>query len=190
MLHLRVALLVSAIFPAAPAIAGNAMQGENLLQALPPGFKIGYRTRQGQMSMSEMVPADESVERWTRMVTTQVFHGARMPADGFQQRLAASLSGACPGANAVKINAGEEDGYTYALWQHACPLNPATGKPEHFWSKTIEGSDAFYSIQFAFRRTPSERDTHVALRYLAEVRICDSRIPGKDCPNVRPAHQD
>ena len=140
MSHLRFALLVSALLPAASAIADSAMQGENLLQALPHGYKIGYQTRQGQMSMSEMVPSDESVESWTSMVTTQVFHGARIPADAFQQRLAANLSGACSSANAVQIDAGEADGYTYALWQHVCPLNPATGKPEHFWSKTIEAT--------------------------------------------------
>jgi hypothetical protein len=190
MSHLRFALLVSALFPSASAIADSAMQGENLLQALPHGYKIGYQTRQGQMSMSEMVPSDESVESWTSMVTTQVFHGARIPADAFQQRLAANLSGACSSANAVKIDAGEEDGYTYTLWQHVCPLNPATGKPEHFWSKTIEGNDAFYSVQFAFRHAPSERDTNLALRHLAGVRLCDSRIRGRDCPNVRPVHQD
>lgn len=190
MSHLRFAFLVSILFPVASVIAGSAMQGENLLQSFPHGYKIGYQTRQGQMSMSEMVPSGESVERWTSMVTTQVFHGSRMPADGFQQRLAASLSGACPGANAVKIDTGEEDGYTYALWQHVCPLNPATGTPEYFWSKTIEGNDAFYSVQFAFRRAPSEHDTNLALRHLAGVRLCDSRIPGRDCPNVRPARQD
>lgn len=190
MSHLRFALLVSALLPAASAIADSAMQGENLLQALPHGYKIGYQTRQGQMSMSEMVPSDESVESWTSMVTTQVFHGARISADAFQQQLAANLSGVCSSANAVKIDAGEEDGYTYALWQHVCPLNPATGKPEHFWSKTIEGNDAFYSVQFAFRHAPSERDTNLALRHLAGVRLCDSRIRGRDCPSVRPVHQD
>lgn len=190
MSHFRFVLLVSVLFPLSSAAAEGAMRGENLLQSLPPGYKIGYQTRQGQMSISELVPSDEFVESWTSMVTTQVFHGMRIPADGFQQRLAANLSGTCPGANAVKIDAGEEDGYTYALWQHVCPLNPATGKPEHFWSKTIEGNDAFYSVQFAFRHAPSERDVNLALRHLAEVRLCDSRIPGRDCPAVGPAPQN
>lgn len=190
MTDFRLAFVLSAIFPAASTSAVDAMQGENLLQSLPPGYKIGYQTRQGQMSMSEMVPSDESVESWTSMVTTQVFHGAKIPADAFQQRLADSFSGACPGARASKIDTGEEDGYVYALWQHACPLNPTTGKPEHLWSKTIEGNDAFYSVQFAFRHPPSERDTNLALQHLAGARLCDSRIPGRDCPTVGPAFKD
>ena len=61
MTHFRLAFVLSAIFPAASTSAVDAMQGENLLQSLPPGYKIGYQTRQGHMSMSEMVPSDESV---------------------------------------------------------------------------------------------------------------------------------
>ena len=60
-----------------PAVVHAELKDENLLQGLPPGYKVDFQTRQGNMLMTEFVPQNENVNAWTEMVTTQVFLGLR-----------------------------------------------------------------------------------------------------------------
>ncbi len=67
LLALWLALLFS--FPA------FALEAENLLVAMPPGYKVGYTNHTAKGVITEMVPAGETVETWTEMVTVQIFFG-------------------------------------------------------------------------------------------------------------------
>ena len=51
----------------------------------------------------------------------------------------------------TKLTEGDVNGFPFVLWSFVCPLNPQTGKPETMYFKGITGSDAFYSVQYAFR---------------------------------------
>ncbi len=55
---------------ATPAVA--QLVNENLLVSMPDGYKVGFSTKKNRMIMNEMVPAAESVENWTEMITVQV----------------------------------------------------------------------------------------------------------------------
>ena len=66
----RVAALALVI--ASPAFA---LENENLLVAMPPGYKVGYTKHTAKGVITEMVPAAETVENWTEMVTVQIFYG-------------------------------------------------------------------------------------------------------------------
>lgn len=79
-------------------IAAVAM--EALMRPEPPGFVVGYNLARDGNSIVEQVPAGETVEKWTRMVTTQRFAGVarRTDGNGFLQLMIDRLQQACPGA--------------------------------------------------------------------------------------------
>jgi len=74
--------------------ANAALEAENLLTSMPSGFKVGYSAGNGKEDMVEYVPAAETVDDWTKMVTVQVFHNARnVDPDAFAAKLADGCGG-------------------------------------------------------------------------------------------------
>ncbi|HET9460271.1 MAG TPA: hypothetical protein VFO51_09865 [Sphingomicrobium sp.] len=139
--------------------------------ALPPvaGFVVGYEAARDGNSIVEQVPEGETVQRWTRMVTTQRFAGVarRADADGFLQVMLDGLQQACPGATVAYRRPGAK----VAQMRVDCPLNPATGLPETFFAKAMPGAVDMHVSQVAFRRAPSASDVAWAERYLAGVSL-------------------
>lgn len=98
MTTMRTAVLRCLVILAAfGASAANAdLENENLLITAPPGYKVGFNDKKPNMVMTEFVPAKETVENWTEMVTVQVFFGLKTRRSGswrFGQALAGGLSG-------------------------------------------------------------------------------------------------
>jgi hypothetical protein len=134
-----------------------------------PGFIVGFQAAKDGTLIVEQVPAGETVQKWTRMVTTQRFAGAarRIDGNGFLQLMLDGLQRDCPGATL---------GYrritgSAAQMRVNCPLNPATGLPETFFAKAMPGQTDMHVAQAAFRRVPSARDVAWAERYLAGVTL-------------------
>ena len=75
--HFRVLVLAAVLSFGAgsPASSQSLLQAENLLFAPPPGFKVGYESNHDNRLMTEYVPAGESVDDWTQMLTVQIFRG-------------------------------------------------------------------------------------------------------------------
>lgn len=139
--------------------------------ARPPvaGFVVGYEVARDGNSIVEQVPAGETVEKWTRMVTTQRFAGVarRADADGFLQLMLDGLQRACPGATVAYRRPGTKT----AQMRVDCPLNPSTGLLETFFAKALPGTSDMHVAQVAFRRVPSAEDVVWAERYLAGVSL-------------------
>ena len=96
-------LLVAIKVP--PVLA--ALANETLISHLPSGFKLGFNTEKGRMTMAEYVPEGETVEDWSRMITVQTFHGANhVDGDTFASGIAKQWKPACPGGDAQKIKGG------------------------------------------------------------------------------------
>ena len=146
-----------------------AMAMETLMRPGLPGFIVGYNVARDGNSIVEQVPVGETVEKWTRMVTTQRFAGAARRTDGnaFLQLMIDGLQAACPGA---KIAYRRTSGKT-AQMRIDCPMNPVTGLPETFLAKAMPGAADMHIAQVAFRRVPSEGDIAWADRYLAGVKF-------------------
>jgi hypothetical protein len=171
------------LLAAAPARA--QLVNENLLVGLPPGYKVGWQDRKPNLQMSEMVPAGETVESWTEMVTVQIFFHSKSLPQLFRARINALWAKACPNSLYAPVAAGPERGYPAEVWMQACPSNPKTGKPEHTFFKAIQGNDSLYVVQKAFKYEPSRDEVTKWTRYLKSVSVCDSRIPDRACPAAR-----
>lgn len=164
----------------APAFA---FDGENLLVTMPQGYKVGFQQKNGAKQITEMVPAGETVEGWTEMVTVQVFGGLKgVTPDQFRDRMVQSWSGACANAVAGPPTRAVENGYAIAFWMMSCPLNKQTGKPETTWFKAIQGNDSFYVVQKAFKFDPSQGQIVQWTLYLKKVAVCDTRVKERACP--------
>jgi hypothetical protein len=57
----------------AGAVQAQSLTNENLLVGMPQGFKLGFKDSKNGMNMQEFIPAAETVQDWTEMVTVQVF---------------------------------------------------------------------------------------------------------------------
>ena len=159
------------------------LDAENVLVSLPQGYEIGYQASQGSQKIMEFIPNGETVEDWSAMITVQILQSLDdMPGDTFASNLAELMGGACEGMSTEKVTEGNENGFPFVVWLYACPLNPQTGKPETMFFKGITGSDAFYSIQYAFREEPNDRLISIAMPYLRKVSACDTRKPERPCP--------
>jgi hypothetical protein len=181
---LRVFLAVLAIGVAIPALTvpAAAFDGENLLVGLPQGYKVGYSVRKGNMQMSEMVPEAQTVDNWSEMLTVQVFLNDRgsSPA-AFFQTMQKGYRQACGEVAAIEVAKGEENGYPFSFFHLTCPLNPATGKPEITWFKTIRGKDSFYVVQKAWKERPSTEAIIEWSKFMRKVAVCDTRSKAHDC---------
>jgi hypothetical protein len=184
MWRLLVSSLVLAFLLVCPAAA--ELVNENLLTTMPSGYEVGFRDQNNNSQINEWVPAGETVENWTEMVTVQVFHNLKVPPETFMRDLEKRWISACPDADkAQTIARGLENGYPTLVWLLNCPLNPATGKPEVTWFKALQGNDSFYVVQKAFKFAPPKEQIGRWVGYLKAVRVCDSRLPDRACPQLK-----
>lgn len=162
---------------------GTGLQGENLLQATPDGYKLATSGRNGNVLTDEMIPRSQNIDHWNEMLTTQIYMGGIGPRgpEAFYRRLSAAWERACPGAMGKLIKTGTENGYPMAVWMQACPENPDSGRPEYSWFKAIQGRDSFYLVQKAWRFAPDPQQVKRWTRYLGTIAVCDSRIADQSC---------
>ena len=159
------------------------LENENLLVEVPSGFKIDYQAEQNDVVINEMVPANESVNDWTTLVTVQIFLGETSTTpEQYQETMTQSWFNACDNSETYPVADGDENGYHFVLWQLYCPVNPSTQKVEYAYMKAIQGNDSFYLVQVAFRHGPSNDEITQWMKYLKDVQVCDSRLPEQACP--------
>jgi hypothetical protein len=150
-----------------PAVA------DELVSPVLPGFVVGFEASNDQQSIREEVPAGESVEDWTRMVTTQRFTRAatRLTPAGFLEMMARNMAAACPGARTSPAVMGSLSGNATARFRADCPLLAQTGKPETFFMLVVSDGKDLHVKQVAFRREPTAADVQWADGLLASVTI-------------------
>ncbi len=159
----------------------QSLTDENLLVAVPDGFKIDFQQRNGDMLISEAVPVAQSVHDWTAMVTVQIFYDLKVTPGQLKARIDKEGPAACADES-NPVAQGDENGYAYLVWLQSCPFNKATGKPEITWFKAIAGNDSTYVVQLAFKAWPSKEQITSWMQYLGSVSVCDSRVPERACP--------
>jgi hypothetical protein len=169
----------------AQAAAMGGVEGETLVQAMPDGYRVGSHQQNDGMTLQEMVPAAESVDNWSKMITTQVFPGKGnwLPSEfliGFGRRFGA----VCPGMTHSNVMVGASNGYMTGLVMLRCPVNGLTGKPETIVARAIQGKDSFYLVQIAYRYLPTQADSRFTESYLRSIIVCDTRSNDHACPDL------
>ena len=106
---LWLAMILLAAISETPAY--TALDAENRLVAQPPGWKIGYQSGRNNRSITEYVPAAETVDDWTQMLTVQIFRHATVDAATFLQGLGKRYMNDCPETTAKGIFTGTVNGY-------------------------------------------------------------------------------
>jgi hypothetical protein len=166
-----------ALGAAAPVI------GDGTLVAPPlDGFVTGFNQSNARVSILEEVPRGETVEKWTRMVTTQQFLNvpAQLTPQAILQGLTRSLPARCPGATTTEVATVIVSGHNGARMRADCSRNPQTGLPETFLMIAVQGPSDLHIKQAAFRRVPDRSDLAWAEGVLGMVTFCTpgDRAPG------------
>ena len=148
-----------------------------------PGFVAVYRRETAKEGIEESVPKGESFNQWTRMITRQRFNVPMTPRV-FAGRMAAGMSGACPGIVISPLTAGPREAFVEQRFD--CPRNPQTGKPETTFLRAYAGAGAVHAVQFAFRSVPSAAQADWARQRLAGTALCRGASSSGLCRNPPP----
>jgi len=158
----------------APLMLAASAGEEHLAAAALPGFVVGYEAGNAQQSIREEVPVGETVEDWTRMVTTQRFAGGatRVSPVELIGNVAKAFFAACPGGRTSEPVPTVRGGHAAAQFRADCPLLAQTGKPETFILLAVSGTADLHVKQVAFRRVPTGDDVRWGEDFLAGVALC------------------
>jgi len=173
MRHILTAGAVLALVSAQTALA---VEAERLVSPLLKNFVLGYSAANAAQSIREEVPRGESVERWTRMVTTQRFTGlaARSTPAAYARTIADQTPQACPGAKVSPVAGLTISGRAAARLQVDCPRTQG-GVPESFLLLAVAGDSDMHVRQVAFRGAKTAADLAWAERYLGATVLCRPR---------------
>lgn len=173
---------IAAVLAVGAATVHAQLRNENLLVAMPDGFKVGHSASRNGVDMQEWVPSAETVQDWSEMVTVQIFHNRPDIDPGrYQSEMSKLWARACPGSMVGQVMTGNTNGYPSASLALQCPLLASTGKPEMAMIKAIKGRDSFYVVQLAVRSVPAPSKVEQMMRYLDRVSVCDTRLADRPC---------
>ncbi|MDE2564048.1 MAG: hypothetical protein KGL48_17560 [Sphingomonadales bacterium] len=182
------AITATMLAGAAPPGAGPDPGDGYLSGPALPGFVIGFSDGNARGAIVEQVPQDETVEKWTRMITTQRFTGlatTTKPVD-YLQYMARSLPQSCRGAAAGTPRVTTVSGRPAAEMRADCPSNPQTHLPETFLILAVAGPRDMHVKQVAWRYVPSPEDVEWGENYLGSTGFCLPLSKDPACRLVAP----
>lgn len=164
---------IYAILAAIPSAVIAEPPAERLASPALPGFVVGHTAANDQQSIKEEIPRGETVEAWSRMVTTQWFAGLTTratPAD-FARNVVAGLAQGCPGAKTSPIISQTVSGRAAVRFQADCPRNSG-GQAETFLLLAVAGRSDLHVKQVAFRGAKSAAALAWARDFLSKTALC------------------
>ena len=169
----RTSLWVLLPLAALVSTAALAAGGERLASPAVPGFVAGYAAANDEQSIREEVPRGETVQAWTRMITTQRFTGvaARVSPAAYVATIRVQLDQSCPGASASPILRLTIGGHAAARFRADCP--DSGGQPESFLLLAIAGRSDMHVKQAAVRGATTPASLTWGERLLAATVLCE-----------------
>lgn len=177
-----------AFFVVCAALAAQAapLEYENLVVAVPADWDTITNGRDGDLSMVEMVPKGETGDEWTRMITIQTFHnlGGTSP-KLFVEKLSEAVKKQLDGPMHTKpLDFANDSEYPTAgvLW--FLGKVKSSGKGEITLIRAIQGQDALYVVQKAWRQpaftsvdqvTLPKEEIQGGIVFLQQVKVVDGR---------------
>lgn len=163
-------LVAAAMAQGAPS-ASTEMLGINV----PDQFQIGNRQRNDKVEIMELVEPPETVDNWSRMITSiMMFNAAQGGLDKFYSLWRDRMRAACPGIK-DRLSKGSVDGHPALRGTLSCSKNPQTGKPENLSAFLVQGDANLMMTQVAFRHAVTPSDAALIERIAGSLKVCDQR---------------
>lgn len=169
---------------------------ERILTPMPAGWKVAYHAKDSRQEVQEFVPAGETVEDWSEMVTTKIFDGLDRSAKAYNTYTMGRFAALCSDSKKVVGEPEHRSGYVASLAFIECVTSPETRKRNRFVRKVeflvqlaIKGRDALYVVESAWHtddlEAPRPTDNADLLNRITSrldgVVVCDDRIEEKRC---------
>ncbi len=168
-------LLLAAAAALAPAERVSRAPTEMLGISVPDEFAVGYEARNGTTQIVELVEPPETVETWSKLVTSLMFfNAAQAGLDAFYGRWRDDLGRSCAGMT-HRVIKGSVDGAPALRATLSCPKNPLTGTPENLEAILVQGKTDLMMVQVAFRRPVTPADSALIGGVASSLKVCDQR---------------
>jgi hypothetical protein len=156
------------------------------------GWKVGAQARQPGFTMVEYIPKDQVVENWDRMLTVQIFRNIPVKLADFMGRMKSNFETKqpCDQTQLKAVETKQVNGYEASLHRLTCTRSKQNGKGEFTFMLGIQGRDALYIVQRAWRGQPytadavplSKAELKAWQTFMGKVQVCDPRVAEHACP--------
>lgn len=179
-----------------PAQSPSQTQGpeERFYMAVPEGWMQTAKTEGPQMDVITYAPQGQEPASWTDMLTVQVYHGTTdRPLESWYEMSRQGYQDGCEDVRLGDLQKGMSNKYPSGFWVLACTTNKATGMGETAFFRLIQGRDALYLAQRAWRTPPFAKDTgpsltqeeqREAVTALQRFGVCIPGHPDHPCPRL------
>jgi hypothetical protein len=173
---LALVLLATAVRPAAANSPRPTLPpGENLLSAIPLGWKLSARSSGNIDRLIELVTENQSVANWTRLIAVEIRRDGTSLSE-YERTETNTFRAACSDAQIYPRDPVTVSGLPASRFFARAKQCAGSTQPESALFLAVQGKDALYAIQLAWRPyPPTENELQAALAYLATVRVCDTR---------------
>lgn len=180
--------------------AALPMAPERIVTPMPAGWTEAYHAKDARQEVREFVPAGETEENWSAMVTTKIFDGLNRDAKEYNTYTMERFASLCSESTKVVGETEDRFGYPSSLAFIECITSPETREKNKYVRKVeflvqiaIRGSDALYVAESAWHtddltisRPTQDADllSRITSR-LDKVLVCDDRVDEKTCQAQR-----
>ena len=148
-------------------------QKEMLMGRPNSKFELGYENNTDELLMAEYVPVGETVQDWSQMITIQSFIDYRPESlESFATRFTQLVIEECSTSDQEIIWSDVQYGYKFLVLVISCDVNMGTGLPENMMVKAIQGDDALYLVQKAWKYEPTDGELEGWFEELGSFIVC------------------
>jgi len=155
---------------------------EKLMGVPNENFEIGYESYTDEIAMTEFVPVGETVQKWSRMITIQSLIGYRPKTlESFARKFTQLVINQCSTSDHEIIWRNVQYGYNSMVLAVSCHENLVTGLSEHMLVKVIQGDDALYVVQKAWKYEPNDDQLNNWFEEMGSFIVCGKNNDFKMC---------
>ncbi|MGE5475764.1 MAG: hypothetical protein ACM3Q1_03855 [Bacteroidales bacterium] len=178
-----------AVMMAAMALAHGAVASERLQVPQLPGWKVVASVTDRAGEATDLIPANETADAWTRRVTVQAFRGVPMTVNAFLEQVVAQTAAVCDSATAGPPSLGKVSGLEAGTRSVACGRYKGDGRGTFTLHYVIRGREALYVVTRLWRGEPftptitpiSADELREWSDYVGAVDVCDTQDPNRPC---------
>lgn len=173
---------------ATPDVLNSAEGGEVLQVFLPSGWHTVHKEWLDNRGIKEVVPNDQTIINWRKMLAFQVIDKAKMPPGVYLDQLRDALSQNCDFSHFRTLSGSVNSRYAEATQISWCGQVAGAAWGEIVLTRIIAGENTLYSLNKSWRTIPFRSVEAIGLHeeeiqywstQLNRSRLCDTRL--NDC---------